>query len=126
MNAKYRLVQFGDDTWGVMQRSGTRTCMYVSPRPGGLSAYSSDATRMTHAAAKAMADKMNGVIGKQLSFTDFTRATAHVPMTEAMREALRLLLVDGRSWTQAAARAGVTVSGISRALARVKQANATA
>lgn len=56
---------------------------------------------------------------------EFQARTAHVPMRDTTRAALRAVLVDGCTWRVASSRHDVTESGILRAMRRIAQLNPT-
>lgn len=118
----WRVVRYGiGGDYGVM-----RTCIdgrKLAHIEYGTDEHGLSLTTPTHQAAQLEADRRNGKLPSRLTAVEFDQLTTHVPMLPRTRAALRAILVDGRTWQQAAQDAGITQSGILRARRRIKMLN---
>lgn len=115
-SAKWRVVRFGDGSFGVMTN-----------RSGNVEYHSVGRTHKfaDQESARLAADQLNGkpVMPRRCSADKFQHMTEHVTLTPNMRGALLHILVHGHTWKGAANNWEVTESGILRAMRRVAKAN---
>lgn len=113
--------------WAAIRLQTGRFAVY-RPDPSGLTYHHEGGQRREfeqHADAEALRDLLNERprLPRTCDRATFERMTEHVRLRPATRDALRDILVKGRTWRQAAASHEITMSGILRALRRVGAAN---
>lgn len=116
-----------EKTWAVARLRSGAYCVY-RPEAGGLAYYAERGVRseFDHAAgAEILRDLLNGrpSLPRACDANSFERLTGHITLRPPTRGALRAILVEGRTWKQAAAHHGVSESGILKALRRVATLN---
>lgn len=119
---RWKVVRFGDGTYGVFKRNKDGVIVYSEH----LFRFNVVQERfVAHEDAVRRADELNGKPGIPQVTDDyeFEKRTGHVRMTPEMRNALYDILVKGKRWKPTSQAHGVTESGILRAMRRVAELN---